>query len=106
MERKNLFPQRLSKRVVGGHVLYSPVVTVVAGKLIFVSGLLARARQAWRQLCHWSAAEHRGGVDEARARRRQFSVTRSALAGGMKHECVDRALVLLAATVQMLGRLT
>src|SRR5262245_38369860 len=42
MERKNLFPERLSKRVVGGHVLYSPVVTVVAGKLIFVSGLLAR----------------------------------------------------------------
>jgi Endoribonuclease L-PSP len=42
MERKNLFPQRLSKRVVGGHVPYSPVVTVVAGKLIFVSGLLAR----------------------------------------------------------------
>jgi enamine deaminase RidA (YjgF/YER057c/UK114 family) len=42
MERKNLFPERLSKRVVGGHVLYSPVVTVVAGKLVFVSGLLAR----------------------------------------------------------------
>ena len=42
MERKNLFPEHLSKRVVGGHVLYSPVVTVVAGKLIFVSGLLAR----------------------------------------------------------------
>jgi len=42
MERKNLFPERLSKRVVGGHVLYSPVVTVVARKLIFVSGLLAR----------------------------------------------------------------
>src|SRR5215471_14711766 len=30
-------------------------------------------------------------------------VTRSALAGGMKLECVDRALVLLAATVQMPG---
>ena len=44
MERKNLFPEHLSKRVVGGHVLYSPVVTVVAGKLIFVSGLLARNR--------------------------------------------------------------
>ena len=42
VERKNLFPERLSKRVHGGHVLYSPVVTVVAGKLIFVSGLLAR----------------------------------------------------------------
>ena len=42
IERQNLFPEALSKRVVGGHVLYSPVVTVVAGKLIFVSGLLAR----------------------------------------------------------------
>ena len=42
MDRKNLFPERLSKRVGGGHVLYSPVATVVAGKLIFVSGLLAR----------------------------------------------------------------
>ena len=42
IERQNLFPAALSKRVVGGHVLYSPVVTVVAGKLIFVSGLLAR----------------------------------------------------------------
>src|SRR5262249_44372329 len=42
MERKNLFPERLSKRIVGGHVVYSPVVTVVAGKLIFVPGLLAR----------------------------------------------------------------
>ena len=40
------------------------------------------------------------------ARRRQFGVTRSALAGGMKDEYVDRALVLLAATVQMLGLLT
>jgi 2-iminobutanoate/2-iminopropanoate deaminase len=42
IERQNLFPDTLSKRVVGGHVLYSPVVTVVAGKLVFVSGLLAR----------------------------------------------------------------
>jgi hypothetical protein len=37
------------------------------------------------------------------ARRRQFGVTRSALAGGMNHEHVDRALVFLAASVQMLG---
>ena len=44
IERKNLFPEGLPKRVVGGHVLYSPVVTVVAGKLVFVSGLLARNR--------------------------------------------------------------
>ena len=42
LERKNIFPEGLSKRIVGGHVLYSPVVTVVAGKLVFVSGLLAR----------------------------------------------------------------
>lgn len=44
IERKNLFPDALSKRVVGGHVLYAPVVTVVPGKLVFVSGLLARDR--------------------------------------------------------------
>jgi 2-iminobutanoate/2-iminopropanoate deaminase len=42
VERENIFPDRLSKRVVGGHVLYAPVVTVVPGKLIFISGLLAR----------------------------------------------------------------
>jgi 2-iminobutanoate/2-iminopropanoate deaminase len=42
IERKNIFPEGLSKRVVGGHVLYAPVVTVVPGRLIFVSGLLAR----------------------------------------------------------------
>ena len=42
IERQNLFAEALSKRVVGGHVLYSPVVTVVGGKLVFVSGLLAR----------------------------------------------------------------
>jgi 2-iminobutanoate/2-iminopropanoate deaminase len=42
VERHNIFPEDLSKRVVGGHVLYAPVVTVVPGKLVFVSGLLAR----------------------------------------------------------------
>jgi 2-iminobutanoate/2-iminopropanoate deaminase len=42
VERANVFPETLSKRVVGGHVLYAPVVTVVPGKLVFVSGLLAR----------------------------------------------------------------
>jgi hypothetical protein len=42
LERKNTFPEGLSKRIVGGHVLYSPVVTVVPSRLIFVSGLLAR----------------------------------------------------------------
>ena len=45
VERTNIFPDALSKRVVGGHVLYAPVVTVVPGKLVFVSGLLARNQQ-------------------------------------------------------------
>jgi enamine deaminase RidA (YjgF/YER057c/UK114 family) len=44
-ERTNIFPETLSKRVVDGHVLYAPVVTVVPGKLIFVAGLLARNQQ-------------------------------------------------------------
>src|SRR5215470_8944666 len=44
IRRENLFPDALSKRVVGGHVLYAPVVTVVPGQLVFVSGLLARNR--------------------------------------------------------------
>jgi enamine deaminase RidA (YjgF/YER057c/UK114 family) len=42
LERENIFPDALSKRIVGGQVLYAPVVTVVPGRLIFVSGLLAR----------------------------------------------------------------
>jgi enamine deaminase RidA (YjgF/YER057c/UK114 family) len=44
IERKNLFPETLSKRVVAGHVLYAPVVAVVPGRLIFIAGLLARNR--------------------------------------------------------------
>jgi len=42
--RRNAFPSGLSKRVVGGHVLYAPVVTYDLGAhtLVFVSGLLAR----------------------------------------------------------------
>jgi 2-iminobutanoate/2-iminopropanoate deaminase len=42
--RRNTFPSRLSKRVVGGHVLYAPVVTYDLGEhtFVFVSGLLAR----------------------------------------------------------------
>lgn len=42
--RQNHFPKGLSKRVVGGHVLYAPVVTVPLGEhtLVFISGLLAR----------------------------------------------------------------
>jgi 2-iminobutanoate/2-iminopropanoate deaminase len=42
--RQTTFPSQLSKRVVGGHVLYAPVVTFDLGThaMVFVSGLLAR----------------------------------------------------------------
>ena len=42
VERENIFPEGLSKRVVKGHLLYAPVVTVVPGKLVFLSGTLSR----------------------------------------------------------------
>jgi 2-iminobutanoate/2-iminopropanoate deaminase len=42
VKRENIFPAGLSKRVVGGHLLYAPVVRVVPGQLIFISGLLSR----------------------------------------------------------------
>ena len=42
MKRQNIQPESLSRRVVGGHVLYSHVVVVEARKTIFVSGQLAR----------------------------------------------------------------
>lgn len=42
MNRKNIQPPSLSKRVVGGHVLYSHVVVVEGRKTIFISGQLAR----------------------------------------------------------------
>jgi enamine deaminase RidA (YjgF/YER057c/UK114 family) len=45
MRRQNIQPESLSKRVVGGHVLYSHVVVVEARKTIFVSGQLARDSQ-------------------------------------------------------------
>jgi enamine deaminase RidA (YjgF/YER057c/UK114 family) len=42
MKRKNIQPESLSKRVVGGHVLYSHVVVVEGRKTIFIAGQLAR----------------------------------------------------------------
>ena len=42
VERENIFPEGMPKRIVKGHVLYTPVVTVVPGKLVFVSGILSR----------------------------------------------------------------
>src|SRR5580704_1431907 len=42
IQRDNIFPTDLPKRVVGGHVLYAPVVSVVPGRLVLLSGLLAR----------------------------------------------------------------
>ena len=45
MKRQNIQPETLSKRVVGGHVLYSHVVVVEGRKTIFVSGQLARSRE-------------------------------------------------------------
>ncbi len=43
--RRNAFPAGLPRRVVGGHVLYAPVVSYDLGQhtLVFVSGLLSRA---------------------------------------------------------------
>ena len=43
MKRQNIQPASLSKRVVGGHVLYSHVVVVEGRKTIFVYGQLARS---------------------------------------------------------------
>jgi len=42
MKIKKIQPDTLFKRAVAGHTLYSPVVTVKGGTLVFVSGLLAR----------------------------------------------------------------
>lgn len=42
--RRNIQPDGLSKRVVGGHVLYSHVVSVEGRRMIFVAGQLARDR--------------------------------------------------------------
>jgi enamine deaminase RidA (YjgF/YER057c/UK114 family) len=42
MKVKKIHPPTLHKRTVGGHLLYTPVVTVKGGTMVFVSGLLAR----------------------------------------------------------------
>jgi len=42
VERQNIFPEGMPKRIVKGHVLYTPVVTVVPGKLVLLSGILSR----------------------------------------------------------------
>jgi 2-iminobutanoate/2-iminopropanoate deaminase len=45
--RHTVFPEGLSKRVVGGRLLYAPVVTYTLGEhaIVFVSGLLSRNAQ-------------------------------------------------------------
>ena len=45
VERKNIFPDTLYRRVVGGHLLYAPVVAVRGGTTIYVSGLVSRDKQ-------------------------------------------------------------
>lgn len=45
MKRNKIHPPALHKRTVGGHLLYTPVVTVKGGTMVFVSGLLARDRE-------------------------------------------------------------
>ena len=42
VERETVFPEGLPKRIVSGHLLYAPVITVVPGKLVFLSGMLSR----------------------------------------------------------------
>ncbi len=44
MKRQNIQPDALSKRIIGGHVLYSHVVAVEGRRLIFIAGQLARDR--------------------------------------------------------------
>jgi reactive intermediate/imine deaminase len=45
MQRQNIQPEALAKRIVDGHVLYSHVVAVEGRRMIFISGQLARDRQ-------------------------------------------------------------
>jgi 2-iminobutanoate/2-iminopropanoate deaminase len=44
MQRQNIQPEALSKRVMNGHVLYSHVVVVEGKRTIFIAGQLARDR--------------------------------------------------------------
>ena len=44
MQRQNIQPDALSKRVVNGHVLYSHVVVAEGKRTIFIAGQLARDR--------------------------------------------------------------
>ncbi len=60
-ELQRIFPDGLSKRVVKGHLLYAPVVTVVPGKLVFLSGILSRnskARSSARATCGRRSARY------------------------------------------------
>jgi 2-iminobutanoate/2-iminopropanoate deaminase len=45
VERRNLYPDTLYRRVVSGHLLYTPVVLVRGGTTVFVSGLVSRDRE-------------------------------------------------------------
>jgi enamine deaminase RidA (YjgF/YER057c/UK114 family) len=44
VERRNIQPDALAKRVVGGQVLYSHVVVVQARRVVFISGQVPRDR--------------------------------------------------------------
>ena len=58
LERKNLFPDTLYRRVVSGHLLYAPVVTVRGGTTVYVSGLVSRDKQG-NVIC-WSTGGNAG----------------------------------------------
>ena len=45
MKRRNIQPETLPRRVVGGHVLYSHVVVAEGRRLVFISGQLAGDRE-------------------------------------------------------------
>jgi 2-iminobutanoate/2-iminopropanoate deaminase len=45
MQRQNIQPEGLAKRVVDGHVLYSHVVVAEGKRMIFIAGQLARDSQ-------------------------------------------------------------